>query len=165
MLARIGLLALVATATPAGCFGDGRENAHYPGQALGTFAVDAAITSNTCGPGAFGEQSPWAFEVKLARGAGAIYWDNGASVIAGTIADDGESFSVASGVVIDMRAGPDSEDPDPAAPTLPPCSVSRADSATGQLSSTTDTVGSFTGQLSYQYVLTAGSECMDLEET
>jgi hypothetical protein len=166
MLARAGLLALVAATTNAGgCFGDGRENAHDPGQPLGSFAVDAAITQNTCGPGAFGEQSPWDFQVQLARDPGVLYWDNGAAVIGGTIAADGVSFSFDSGVTIDLRAGTEDPGTDPGGSTRPPCSVSRADHADGTLGSSTLTVRSFTGQLSYAFTLTPGSQCDDLVAT
>jgi hypothetical protein len=154
MLARLGLLALAATTMPSGCFGDGRADAHNPGTALGTFDVSATVTANTCGAGALGEQSPWAFPIKLSRDPGALYWNNGQDVIVGTLAADNVTFSFSTSVIQNMR------DPNVVGP--PPCSVTREDSASGALDAATGAVSSFSGQLSYQFTPTAGSSCDDL---
>lgn len=157
MLLRLGLLALAATTTPSGCekaFGDGRQNAHQPGHDLGAFQVTGTIATNTCGQGALGEQSTWQFPVHLARATGILYWNNGQAVIPGVLAADGVSFSFDTSVVMDMRS------PDQVG--LPPCSLARADHAQGTLDSASDTVGSFTGQLSYQFAPTMGSQCDDV---
>jgi hypothetical protein len=158
MIARTGLLALAAaTAALSGCdrfFGD--MNAHDPGTPLGSFTVSADATSNTCGAGALGEQATWSFDVELNRAPGALYWNNGATVIPGTVAGDGVTFSFETSVIEDMR------DPNVTGP--PPCSIARADAASGTLDSATDTVTSFTGTLSYTFTPTAGSSCDDLTQ-
>jgi hypothetical protein len=154
MLARLGLLALAATTTPSGCFGDGRADAHNPGTALGSFDVTATVTSNTCGDGALGELSPWAFSVHLARDPGVLYWNNGQAVISGSLAADGVTFTFDTSVIQDMR--------DPSVVGPPPCSVTRDDSAHGKLDTATGAVSAFSGQLGYQFTPTAGSSCDDL---
>jgi hypothetical protein len=152
MLARLGLLALAATSAPAGCFGD--KDALHPGTDLGTFQVQGALSTNTCGDGALGEQATWDFSVRLARDPGVLYWDNGQAVIGGTLAADGVTFSFDTSVVVDMRS--------PDQTGLPPCSLSRADHAQGTLDAASSPVTSFTGELSYTFSPTAGSQCADL---
>jgi hypothetical protein len=155
MLARIGLLALAAAATPSGCekiFGDGSQNAHMPGTDLGSFSVVANVTSNTCGDGALGEQPSWQFSVHFEMDPGVLYWNNGQEVLTGTLSDDG-SFSIDSSVVQNMR------DPNVVGPL--PCSIVRTDHAAGKFNSAKNPT-SFTGQLSYTFSPTSGSTCDDL---
>ena len=152
MLARIGLLALAATSTPAGCFGD--KDAHQPGTDLGAFQVQGTLAANTCGEGALGELPAWQFSVHLSRGSGVLYWNNGQAVIPGTLAADGVSFRFDTSVVVDVRP------PDQVG--LPPCSLARADHAQGTLDSASSVVGAFTGELSYAFSPTAGSQCDDV---
>ena len=157
MLVRIGLLALATAASPSGCdkiFGDGSQNAHAPGTDLGSFHVTATSTSNTCGAGALGAQSSWQFDVRLQRDTGVLYWNNGQAAIAGALSDDGVTFSFDTQVIQNMR--------DPSVVGPPPCSVTRADHASGKLDSAGDTVASFSGELSYTFSPTAGSNCEDL---
>jgi len=159
MFARIGLLALVATSAPTGCekvFGDGSQDAHNPGTALGSYQVTANSTSNTCGLGALGSQASWQFDVTLSRDTGVLYWNNGQAAIAGNLADDGVTFSFDTSVIQNMR--------DPNVVGRPPCSIARADHAEGTLDAPTGAVSSFTGTLSYQFAPTAGSNCADLVE-
>jgi hypothetical protein len=152
MLSRLGLLALAATSTPAGCFGN--KDALHPGTDLGSFQVQGDLSTNTCGDGALGEQAVWDFTVRLSKNPGVLYWDNGQTLISGTLAADGVSFGFDTSVVIDMR--------DPMQTGLPPCSLSRADHAQGTLGEAKGPVTSFTGQLSYTFSETAGSMCDDL---
>jgi hypothetical protein len=154
MLYRAGILALATATAPSSCFGDGRANAHHPGTDLGSFQVTGTITTNSCGAGALGEQDIWAFPLRLSRAEGILYWDNGQAVIPGTLEADGVTFSLDTSVIMNMR------DPNKVGPL--PCSVSRADHAEGTLSSATDPVSSFTGELTYQFSPTAGSSCDDL---
>ncbi|APR76930.1 Hypothetical protein A7982_02277 [Minicystis rosea] len=161
MLARIGLLALVAASSPSGCekvFGDGRQDAHNPGTDLGSYDVTANVTSNTCGNGALGQQASWSFDVRLSRdtAGGVLYWNNGQAAIAGTLDADDVSFGFDTSVIQNMR------DPNVVGP--PPCSIARADHAEGKLNAATDPVASFTGKLSYTFAATAGSNCADLVE-
>ncbi|WP_437746495.1 hypothetical protein WMF39_16705 [Sorangium sp. So ce1504] len=136
----------------ADAFGD--REAPELGAALGAFHVVGTQTANTCGEGALGAKRLWEFDVELARGDGALYWNNGASVIAGVIDDDEVSFSIDGRVVVDMRAGD--------APPGPPCSVERRDRALGQLGGRGDDVAGFKATMSFEFVPTAGSRCEDL---
>lgn len=157
MIARAGLLALAAATAPTGCdkiFGDGSHDAHQPGTDLGSFTVDAAAVSNTCGDGALGQQAVWQFTVKLARDPGVLYWNNGQAILSGTLAPDGMGFTFETSVLENMR------DPNVVGPL--PCSIERRDHAAGTLDAATGPVGSFAGQLSYTFAPTEGSTCDDL---
>lgn len=149
------LLLLLIVPAAAGCveaFGD--KNPHEPGEALGTFHLAAKQTQNTCGAGALGSTAAWEFDVKLARDDEHVYWNSGGQIIVGTLAEDGESFEIASDVVMDMRTADDAG--------KPACSVDRADGAKGKLVLDADTVASFNGTLTYAFAPTAGSSCGDL---
>ncbi|WP_437593301.1 hypothetical protein [Sorangium sp. So ce1000] len=136
----------------ADAFGD--REAPEQGTALGAFHVVGTQTGNTCGDGALGATRLWEFDVELARGDGALFWDNGASVIQGVIDEDRVSFSIEGRVVVDMRAGD--------APPGLPCSVERRDRALGELGGAGDDVVGFKARLSYDFAPTAGSRCEDL---
>ncbi len=129
-------------------------DAHHPGTPLGTFHVEATLTSSTCGANALGSQTAWAFDVKLARDATHVFWDNGREVIQGSLAADGRSFVFESAVEVDMRAGG-------SAKGLPPCTIHRSDDAAGELGAT-EPVDSFEGTLRYGFSPTDGSRCDDL---
>lgn len=153
------LLLLAALPALAGC-GEifGNKDAHQPGEALGTFHVVGTRASSTCGEGALGSGANWEFDVELAREGDALYWDNGAQIVVGSLAADGVSFLIETGVVVDMR----SEE------TLayPPCSLERRDAASGALKDGGEEEGvlGFSATLSYSFSPTADSECWDLIE-
>jgi len=132
----------------------GTKDAHQPGDALGTYHVVATRSANTCGDGALGNEATWEFDVKLARGDGEVFWNNGAEIISGTIDADQTSFHFSTGVQINMRADADRG--------LPPCSIARTDQADGKLAASGDDVASFAGTLAYAFTPTAGSSCDDL---
>jgi hypothetical protein len=143
----IALVSLVAL----GC-GDATMDPHKPGVDLGSFDVDATREANTCGESALGgAPATWLFELRLRRGDGVMYWDNGAELIAGELSADGRSFSFDTGVVVDMREGKGA--------ALPPCSVARHDRSSGTLDAEED---AFTGTLTYDFAATEGSDCADL---
>ncbi len=131
----------------------GSQDAKQPGTALGTFHLTATLSSGTCGDRALGAPAVWEFDVKLARAAGTLFWDNGATQVSGSLADDTQAFAVESQVVQNMRTE--------AAPG-PDCVVARADKASGSLVGKDADVTSFSGQLSYSFLMQAGSLCDDL---
>lgn len=148
-------LLLVLPIALVGCadmFGD--KDPHQPGTALGAFHVVGTQTSNACGAGALGATSLWEFDVDLARGPDVLFWNNGATVIQGSIGDDQVSFSIGGQVVMNMRAA--------GMPPGPPCSIERRDAARGTLGSAGDDVEGFTATLAYGFAPTAGSSCADL---
>jgi hypothetical protein len=147
----LALVAGAAASLVAAC-GDGTVDPHHPGKFLGTYHVDAKREATTCGEGALGSTASWSFDVRLSRDEGAVFWDNGAEVIAGALAPDDVTFSFTTGVVVDMRD-------ESSAPWLPPCSIARGDGAEGVLAA--DTAG-FTGKLTYDFSPTQGSDCTDL---
>ncbi|MGK4005504.1 hypothetical protein WMF31_22960 [Sorangium sp. So ce1036] len=155
------LLALLPALPVLSACGDffGDRDAHAPGTALGTFHVVGTQTANTCGEGALGATRSWEFNVELARDAGVLFWDNGASLVPGVLDEDLLSFSVEARVVVDMRTGD--------MPPGPPCSVERRDRVRGELGGAgrgldDDDVTRFEGRLSFDYAPTAGSRCEDL---
>lgn len=150
---RVG--AWVVAAATCGCgdmFGD--KPAHQPGTALGTFHVAATATTNDCGQGALGSTSSWEFDVKLSRQDGTLFWNNGQELISGALGADGKTFSFGTHVVVDMRTDDQAG--------MPPCSVDRADTASGTLDTPDENAAKFDGSLSYAYSPTADSLCGDL---
>lgn len=146
---------IVAAAASGGCgdmFGD--KDAHQPGTALGTFHVAATSTTNDCGQGALGSAASWEFDVKLSRDDGTLFWNNGQELISGALGADGKTFSFGTHVVVDMRTEEQAG--------MPPCSVDRADTASGALDTADENAASFDGSLSYAYSPTQDSLCSDL---
>ena len=132
----------------------GDKDAHQPGEPLGRFHVSAARTANSCGEGSLGSAAAWEFDVDLARGASALFWDNGAQVITGSLRTDAMSFRFESSIAIDMRTEQDIG--------LPACTIHRRDVADGVLDSATDDVTGFVGTLDYAFAAAPDSECTDL---
>jgi hypothetical protein len=132
-----------------GCIGRGQD-AHEPGDRLGTFHVTSALKRDTCQAALLGVTNDWQFDVKLSRQADTLYWLNGEEAIPGAIAKDGTSFSFESGVEVPLAA---------AQGARPGCVITRADSASGALGSSTTDVPSFQVELGFGYAVKPGSEC------
>jgi hypothetical protein len=126
-----------------------------PGDFIGAFTVDAKSETNTCGADVFDAPVPWIFDVRLSRDLDLIYWDNGAEFVTGKLASDKRSFSFDTTILVDMRD-------QNSAPWLPPCTMQRRDRSDGKIA---DDDTAFTGQLSYDYAPTSGSDCSDLVMT
>lgn len=143
---RLHLAAAILTLTAC----SGTKDPKIPGDELGTYDVVATLESSTCGPGALGSKDVWQFQVKLSRDGQVLYWLNGAEAISGSVASDGTSFAFDSRVLVEA---------------IPPgkgqagCNISRIDSGSGTLSSSTLDVASFSGHLRYGFQPTNGSEC------
>jgi len=143
-------LFLSASVLSVGCFGRGQD-AHEPGDRLGTYHATGKLVSDTCQAGVLGVSNDWQFDVKLSRESHTLYWLNGEEAIPGTIANDGVSFGFQSGVEVTLQA---------ARGARPGCVILRTDSASGALSSdsTTDVPG-FALDMSFNYEEKSGSEC------
>jgi hypothetical protein len=133
----------------ASCVGRGQD-AHEPGDRLGTYHASGALQSDTCQAAVLGVTANWAFDVKLSRQDDTLYWLNGEEAIPGSIAADGKSFDFASGVLVTLAA---------AQGVNPGCTIERTDAATGKLSSSGTDVKSFTADMSFVYAAQSGSEC------
>ena len=133
----------------AGCVGRGQD-AHEPGDRLGTFHATGTLMSDTCQAAVLGVTNDWAFDVKLSREDNTIYWLNGEEAIPGTIAVDGTTFDFQSGVEVPMQ---------PAQGAQPGCTILRADSANGELSSKTSDVKSFDVDMSFTYSVKSCTQC------
>jgi hypothetical protein len=133
----------------ASCVGHGQD-AHEPGDRLGTFHATGTLTSDTCQAAVLGVTNTWAFDVKLSREANTIYWLNGEEAIPGTIAADGTSFDFESDVEVTLQAAQGAQ---------PGCTMIRADTANGVLSSSSTDVSSFSVDMSFGYAVEAGSQC------
>lgn len=132
-----------------GCIGHGQD-AHEPGDRLGTFHATGALTRDTCQAPLLGVTNQWQFDVKLSRTASTLYWLNGQEAIPGAIARDGTSFDFASGVEVTLQAAQGAQ---------PGCVVVRSDTASGVLASSTSDVPSFSVDMSFGYAVQAGSQC------
>jgi hypothetical protein len=150
-MSRLAFVAPLASLFFAAC-APATSDPHHPGDFIGSFRVDAARKVNSCGEGALGSMPKWSFDVRLSRGEGELFWDNGVEVVPGTLEPDDKTFSFDSGIIVDMR---DASSP----PDLPPCSLARADHASGVIAADDAT---FTGELSYAFAPTQGSDCTDL---
>jgi len=134
----------------SGCVGRGQD-AHEPGDRLGTFHATGALTQDSCQAPLLGVTSEWQFDVKLSRTTSTLYWLNGEEAIPGSIAQDGETFNFASGVEVTLQE---------AQGARPGCVVARTDTASGVLGSTSTTdMPSFTVNMSFAYAAEAGSQC------
>lgn len=147
-------LFLCASVFCGGCIGRA-EDAHEPGDRLGTFHATGKLVGDSCQATVLGVSDDWQFDVKLSRDARTLYWLNGQEAIPGTIASDDVSFGFQSGVEVVLQAPRGSR---------PGCVIARRDSASGKLSSrsTTD-VRHFTAEMSFTYAdknpTQNGSEC------
>lgn len=133
----------------AGCVGHGQD-AHEPGDRLGTFHATGNLTSDTCQAPLLGVTSQWQFDVKLSREADTLYWLNGEEAIPGSIASDGTNFDFQSGVDVTLQAAQGAQ---------PGCIILRSDTANGVLSSSTTDVSSFSVDMSFGYAAEAGTLC------
>ncbi len=133
----------------SGCIGHGQD-AHEPGDRLGTFHADGRLKSDTCQATLLGVTNDWQFDVKLSRQTDTLYWLNGEEAIPGTIAKDGTSFSFESGVEVTLQA---------AQGARPGCVMRRSDTANGVLGSSTTDVPGFSVDMSFGYAVEPGSEC------
>ncbi|MEI9940086.1 MAG: hypothetical protein WDO69_22930 [Pseudomonadota bacterium] len=133
-----------------GCLGRGQD-AHEPGDRLGTYHATGKLVSDSCQAAILGVSNDWQFDVKLSRESDTLYWLNGEEAIPGTIASDGVSFGFESGVEVTLQESK---------PGLPGCVIQRTDSANGALSSSSTTdVPRFAANMSFSYAVKSGSEC------
>jgi hypothetical protein len=144
------LLVLCGAASLGACAGHAQD-AHEPGDRLGTYHATGKLISDSCQAAVLGVSSDWQFDVKLSRETHTLYWLNGQEAIPGTIANDGVSFGFQSGVEVPLQAPQGAR---------PGCVIERSDSATGKLSSSsTSDVPRFTAEMSFSYAVQTGSEC------
>ena len=143
----IGVCALLFLC--GGCVGHA-EDAHEPGDRLGTYHATSALKGDTCQAAVLGASANWQFDVKLSRRASTLYWLNGQEAIPGTLERNGTTFSFESGVEVPLQA---------AQGVRPGCVVERTDSATGELSSKSTDVQTFTAELSFGYSVKSGTQC------
>jgi hypothetical protein len=140
---------LFLCASGAGCVGHAQD-AHEPGDRLGTFHAAGTLVSDTCQAAVLGVTNDWAFDVKLSREGNTIYWFNGEEAIPGTISANGTTFGFQSGVEVTMQ---------PAQGAQPGCSILRSDSASGELSSKTTDVKRFDVDMAFTYSVKSGTQC------
>lgn len=133
----------------AGCVGHAQD-AHEPGDRLGTFHATGTLLSDTCQAAVLGVTNDWAFDVKLSREETTLYWLNGEEAIPGTISANGTAFGFQSGVEVTMQ---------PAQGAQPGCIILRSDAASGELSSKTSDVKSFHVNMSFTYSVKSGTQC------
>jgi len=143
-------LFLSALVSSGGCVGHAQD-AHEPGDRLGTYHATGKLVSDSCQAAVLGVSGDWQFDVKLSRESHTLYWLNGAEAIPGTIANDGVSFDFQSGVEVTLQAPKSGQRG---------CVIVRRDSASGSLSSSSTTdVPRFDVDMSFSYAVKSGSEC------
>ncbi len=135
-----------------GCLGRGQD-AHEPGDRLGTYHATGALTTDSCKAPLLGVTPEWQFDVKLSRDGDTLYWLNGQEAIPGSIARDGKTFDFQSGVQVTLAAARSDQ---------LGCVIDRSDVASGKLSSSTADVPSFSIDMSFGYAAENGSECAGL---
>lgn len=127
------------------------QDAHEPGDRLGTYHATGKLISDSCQASILGVSSDWQFDVKLSRESHTLYWLNGEEAIPGTIANDGVSFGFQSGVEVLLQAPQGAR---------PGCVIQRTDRASGALSSSSTTdVPRFAADMSFNYAVKSGSQC------
>jgi hypothetical protein len=151
------LLAL-ATLSGSACFdlgqgstasGDGSTDA----AAIGAFAVEASLASQTCGSGSLALAEALSFSVTVGESDGVLTWGQGDASLRGDLDADGVTFELASATVVDMRQASEEN--------LPPCSIRRTDRVRGAFDDAEDKA-SFSAELELAYEPTDGSDCRDL---
>jgi hypothetical protein len=143
-------LFLCTVVVSGGCVGHAQD-AHEPGDRLGTYHATGTLLGDSCQAAVLGVNRDWQFDVKLSRQSHTLYWLNGQEAIPGTIASDGVSFGFESGVEVTLQA---------ARGARPGCVIERTDNASGTLSSSSTTdVPRFDVDMSFDYQVKSGSEC------
>jgi hypothetical protein len=126
------------------------DDAKIPGDLLGTYSVTGSLVKSSCGDGGLAATDPWSFEVKLSRFHEDLYWINGREVIPGDIDPDGVTFAFSTRVEGEVV---------PAGRGRAACTLNRADSAEGHLSSETLDVEGFDATLRFDFSPLEGSDC------
>jgi hypothetical protein len=145
MRAIVPLVVVATVIASVACSGKDR---YRPGDALGTFQVDGALTLNECSA-AGAVPNPWTFNVDLGRDPGVLYWIQGGAPVSGLIDPNGHATLSVTGTT-EVRA---------ATAKRKGCTIARIDSFDGTIAPT-GPVTEFTGKLSYHYGVADG-DCMD----
>jgi hypothetical protein len=139
--------------TAVACSG---KDPYDPGMHVGTFHVEAALASTTCGA----TPNPWQFEVRLNADGSTLYWIQGGAPVSARM-DGAAGAQLTSGVVQEVRGA------DPKARRAA-CSIARTDLvalslATADAEPAIDPLlaASFAGTLVYTFAPTQGSDCAD----
>jgi hypothetical protein len=145
---------LFVTVAGAGCTG---KDPYAPGTALGTFRVDAALTSSTCGDA----PNPWSFDVRLAHDGATVFWIQGGAPIEGKLDATTKSVKLSSRSEETVR-------PADAKAKLGACVLAREDALEVQLADATgapladaSAATAFKGTLIYRFAPLQGADCSD----
>lgn len=151
--------AAIAMLAAVGCTG---KDPYAPGTALGTFRVDAALTSTTCGDA----PNPWSFDVRLSHEGATVFWLTGGAPIEGKLDASTKVAKLAARTEQTVRAAD-------AKAKLAACVLAREDQLDVQLTdasgaplSDASTATAFKGTLTYRFAPVTGADCADqLAET
>jgi hypothetical protein len=122
---------------------------HAPGTPLGTFAVDGALKTQTCGAQMQSQVvDPWSFDVRLSRSGSTVFWLQDAAPPLSGLIDPSGNVTMKATQTYDLRGGD----------AGPYCGIVRSDTFTAALG-TAPSPTSFTGQIAYHYDLADGSDC------
>ena len=150
----------LAVAALSGCMADPSDaRPKVPGDIIGTFHVEAVLTSSTCGQGDLSAPGLAAFDVIFSKDTKCLYWNNGADSICGSYSSNQKTFSFTSEFPTTfLQPGP----------RHPGCVIWRQDSASGKWDnegSDGEEFRAFTGRLSYAFAAGTGSQCDGVFDT
>jgi hypothetical protein len=121
-----------------------------PGTMLGTYKVVGQIQTNSCGLGA---PNPWTFDVQLSQDRTTLYWswmDGSVPLSSQLMVDSGVTLTATHEVNVDGT--PEGG--------LGPCTMDRADNVQIAFANGSPPA-SFTGNITYVFSETGGSDCTD----
>jgi hypothetical protein len=118
-----------------------------PGTPLGTFALSATPTTNTCGAGV-GVPATWSFNIELSKDADMVYWRQNGKLVSGAIGAN-RTAKIETGQTSVV------EYPDAG---VVGCVMTRSDTVTVTLPSDSD-VTSVSGTISMVFSIVTGSDC------
>ncbi len=122
------------------------QSTAMPGTGLGTFAISATRTADTCGSGIASEAS-WKFDIELSVDDSQLYWrQDDATVSAYLNASNEATFEGSMTSTLEPDAG------------AAACVVTRTDSTVIKLDAKTDTKA-VSGTISFSYAAEPGRDC------
>ncbi|MFO0660807.1 MAG: hypothetical protein U0165_13385 [Polyangiaceae bacterium] len=142
MTITLGLMSMIGSLGAAeGC----GTKSSMPGTALGTFSIEATLSSDTCGDG-LGAPSPWSFDVELSKDDDTLYWKQDGAMVSGSISSE----------VATISGSQTSEDTTDAGVVT--CAMTRADTIKVNLGAETD-VTSISGTVTFVFSVVSGTSC------
>jgi hypothetical protein len=122
-----------------------------PGTQLGTYRVDAALKTNTCGAG-LAAPNPWTFDVQLSQQGSTLYWSwlDGNAPLKNTLSGNAVSLTNSRTSNVDSNGDGGAG----------PCTMQRADTVQVTLAAGSPPA-SFQASIQYAFSASSGADCSD----